>query len=96
MAVGVSTAPPKGNVAQGSLSSLAAFLPRRDFDGAAHDNSDYLVGDAARTRVAGRAAGPDRGPCATYLLPPLPSGGEEATLWQFRGEGERGPRFGVH
>jgi hypothetical protein len=52
-------------VAQGSLSSLAALLPRRGFGGAAHDNSDYLVGGAARTRAAGRAAGPDRGPCAT-------------------------------
>ena len=43
-----------------------------------------------------KIGGPDRGPCATCLLPPLPSGGEEATLWQFRGEGERAPRFGVH
>ena len=39
-------------------------------DGAAHDNSDYLVGDAARTRAAGRAAGPNRGPCATSAPPP--------------------------
>jgi hypothetical protein len=43
-----------------------------------------------------KIGGPDRGPCATYLLPPLPSRGEGATLWQFRGEGERAPRFGVH
>jgi len=35
MAGSVSTAPLKGNVAQGSLSSLAAFPPRRGFDGAA-------------------------------------------------------------
>jgi hypothetical protein len=31
----------------------------------AHENLDYLVSSAARTRTAGRAAGPDRGPCAT-------------------------------
>ena len=53
------------NLAQGSRSSLAAFPPRRGFGGAAYENSDYLVGGAARTRTAGRAAGPEGGPCAT-------------------------------
>jgi hypothetical protein len=68
-------------VAQGSLSSLAAIQPCRDSggaengkfsdrlaQGAARDNSDYLVCGAATTRTAGKAAGPDRGPCAT--MPP--------------------------
>jgi hypothetical protein len=62
-----------GFVAQGSLSSLAAFPPRRGFDGAGHGNTDYLVCGAARTRTAGRAAGPDRRPCATSGTPPRPS-----------------------
>ncbi|MGO8791757.1 MAG: hypothetical protein ACLQVL_30820 [Terriglobia bacterium] len=31
------------DVAQGSLSSLAAFPPRRTFGGAAPENADYLV-----------------------------------------------------
>ncbi len=53
------------DVAQGSHSSLAAFPPRRGFDGAPPENSDYLVGGAARTRTAGKAAGPECGPCAT-------------------------------
>jgi len=53
------------HVAQGSLSSLAAIPPRRAFDGAAHSNSDYPVCGAARSRTAGRAAGPECGPCAT-------------------------------
>jgi len=52
-------------VAQGSLSSLAAFPMRRGFCGAAHENSDYLVCGAARSRTAGNAAGPECGPCAT-------------------------------
>jgi hypothetical protein len=52
-------------VAQGSLSSLAALPPRRGFGGVARKNSDYLVCGAATTRTAGKAAGPDRGPCAT-------------------------------
>ena len=52
-------------VAQGSLSSLAAFPPRRGLGSAGHKNSDYLVSGPARTRAAGKAAGPDRGPCAT-------------------------------
>jgi hypothetical protein len=34
MAGSVYTTPPEGNVAQGSLSSLAAFPPHRDFGGA--------------------------------------------------------------
>jgi hypothetical protein len=33
--------------------------------GVAHENSDYLVSGAARTRTAGKAAGPECGPCAT-------------------------------
>ena len=53
------------DVAQGSLSSLAALPPRRAFDGAAQQNSDYLIAGAARTRTAGKAAGPESGPCAT-------------------------------
>ena len=53
------------DVAQGSLSSLAAFPPRRGLGGAAHENSDYLVCGAAGTRTAGKAAGPECGPCAT-------------------------------
>jgi len=53
------------NVAQGSLSSLADFPPRRGLGGAAMGNPDYLVCGAARARPAGRAAGPERGPCAT-------------------------------
>ncbi len=53
------------NVAQGSRSSLAAFPPRRGFGGAAYENSDYLVGGAATTRTAGKAAGPEGGPSAT-------------------------------
>jgi hypothetical protein len=57
------------DVAQGSLSSLAAFPPRRAFDGAAQQNPDYLVCGAARARTAGIAAGPDRGPCATTQVP---------------------------
>ena len=52
-------------VAQGSLSSLAVLPPRRGFGGAARDNSDYLVSGAARTPTAGKAAGPESGPCAT-------------------------------
>jgi hypothetical protein len=56
-------------VAQGSLSSLAALPRRRGFGGAARENSDYLVNGAARTRAAGRAAGPDCGPCATRQDP---------------------------
>jgi hypothetical protein len=55
----------KRNVAQGLLSSLAAFLPCRGFGGAAHENSDYPACGAARTRTARKAAGPERGPCAT-------------------------------
>jgi hypothetical protein len=51
------------NVAQGSLSSLAAFPPRRGLGGAAMGKSDYLVCGAARARPAGRAAEPERGPC---------------------------------
>jgi len=57
----------KRNVAQGSLSSLAAFLPCRGFGGAAHENWDYPICGAARTRSARKAAGPERGPCATLL-----------------------------
>jgi hypothetical protein len=53
------------DVAQGSHSSLAAFPPRRRLGGAARENSDYLVSGAARSRTAGRAAGPESGPCAT-------------------------------
>ena len=34
-----------------------------------------------------KIGGPDRGPFATKFLPPLPSRGEGATLWQSRGEG---------
>ena len=56
-------------VAQGSLSSLAALRPRRGFGGAARENSDYLVCGAARTRTAGKAAGPNRGSCATRRDP---------------------------
>ncbi|MGD0008036.1 MAG: hypothetical protein ABSE93_05790 [Terriglobia bacterium] len=52
-------------VAQGSLSSLAVLPPCRGLRGVADNNSDYLVGGAATTRTAGKAAGPDRGPCAT-------------------------------
>jgi len=58
-----------GDVAQGSLSSLAALPPRRGFGGAAHENSDYLVCGAARTRTAGKAAAPESGHCATRLDP---------------------------
>jgi hypothetical protein len=54
-------------VVQGSLSSLAAFPPRRGLGGAAQENSDYLARDAEKARAAGRAAGPERGPCATRL-----------------------------
>ena len=56
-------------VAQGSLSSLAALPPRRGLGGAARENSDYLVCGAARTRTAGKAAGPESGPCATRPNP---------------------------
>ena len=56
---------PRKEVAQGSLSSLAVLPPRRGLGGAARENSDYLVSGAAITRAAGKAAGPDRGPCAT-------------------------------
>jgi hypothetical protein len=45
--------------------SLAAFPPRRELAGTAPRNSDYLVGGAARTRTAGKGAGPECGPCAT-------------------------------
>jgi hypothetical protein len=45
--------PPARDVAQGSLSSLAAPPPRRGLCG------------AAKSRAAGRAAGPECGPCAT-------------------------------
>jgi len=31
-----------------------------------------------------------------FIPSPLPSRGEAATLWKFRGEGECGSRFGVH
>jgi hypothetical protein len=31
-----------------------------------------------------------------FILPSLPRRGEGATLWQSRGEEERGPCFGVH
>ena len=51
MASGVSSAPPKGKVAQGSLSSLAAFPPRRGLGGAVRGNSDDSVGGAARIRT---------------------------------------------
>jgi len=54
-------------VAQGSLSSLAAFPPRRALGGAAQENSNYLACGAEKARAAGRAAGPERGPCATRL-----------------------------
>ena len=60
-------------VAQGSLSSLAALPPRRGLGGAARENSDYLVCGAARTHAAGKAVRHqdwrtcDRGPCATRL-----------------------------
>jgi len=40
-------------------------LFHRDAGLAARENSDYLVSGAARSRTAGKAAGPDRGPCAT-------------------------------
>ena len=52
-------------VAQGSLFSLAAFPPRRGLGGAARENSDYGVCDAAKTRTAGKGAGPQSGPCTT-------------------------------
>jgi len=66
--------PRQKNVAQRSLSSVAALPPRR------------ALGGAARTRAAGRAAGPDCGPCATGIE-------------QFQGYedvaaiGERAPQF---
>ena len=69
MASGVSSAPPKGNVAPGSLSSLAAFPPRRGWGGAVRGNSDDPVGGEARIRTAGKAAGPKSGPCATRPNP---------------------------
>jgi hypothetical protein len=65
IAAPLSARPSAKEVAQGSLSSLAALPPRRGLGGAAHGNSDYLVGGAARTRAAGKAAGPESGPCAT-------------------------------
>ena len=55
---------PKRRVAQGSLFSLAVLPPRRGFGGVARGNSHYLVGGAARIRTAGKAAGPECGPCA--------------------------------
>ncbi len=55
----------KKDVAQGSRFSLAALPPRRALGGAALENSDYLVCGAARARTAGKAAGPESGPCAT-------------------------------
>jgi len=72
----VRESPRRENVAQGSQFSLAAFPPRRALSGAAnrnfrlarsttHKGSDYLVCGAAKARTAGRAAGPERGPCAT-------------------------------
>jgi glycosyltransferase involved in cell wall biosynthesis len=61
------------DVAQGSLSSPAAFPPRRDFGGAGQENSDYFLCGAARTRAAGRAAGLESEPCATL-------GGLDTTL----------------
>jgi hypothetical protein len=59
------------NVAQGSLSSLAAFPPRRGVGGAAPQNSDCLVCGAGKARTAGKAAGPERGPCATRYNRPI-------------------------
>ena len=41
----------------------AAFPPRRGLGDAARENSDYLVGGAAKTRTDGKAAGPESGPC---------------------------------
>ena len=68
------------NVAQGSLSSLAAFPPRRGLGGAAMGNSDYLVCGAARARTAGRAAGPERGPCAMQCAEHVRQLGGESPL----------------
>ena len=67
MGSGASTAPPKGNVAPGSLSSLAAFPPRRGWGGAVCGNSDDSVGGEASTTE--KAAGPKSGPGATRPNP---------------------------
>jgi hypothetical protein len=64
-----SSRPPEREVAQGSLSSLAAFPPRRGLGGAAQENPDCPACGTAKTRAAGRAAGPEDGPCATRSLP---------------------------
>jgi hypothetical protein len=56
------------NVAQGSLSSLAAFPPRRGLGGAAMGSSDYPVCGAAKARTAGIAAGPESGTLRYPLL----------------------------
>ena len=52
-----------------SVSRRTALPTRRGFGGAARENSDYLVNGAARTHTAGKAAGPESGPCATRLEP---------------------------
>ena len=77
-------APPEkcsARLALQSVSRRTASPPGRSFDGAAgwdsiyhvcraaRKDSDYLVGRATRTPVAGKAAGPDSGPCATRLDP---------------------------
>ena len=61
----------KKDVAQGSLSSPSADgRPfHREAGLAGRENSDYLAWGAARTRTAGKAAGPESGPCATRLEP---------------------------
>jgi hypothetical protein len=60
-------APQEKRVAQGSLSSLAAFRPRRAFDGAAKGNSDYLV---CGPRGAGPLEGPQGRTAGPALRPP--------------------------
>jgi hypothetical protein len=87
-------APQEKRVAQGSLSSLAVLPPRRGLGRAGHGNTDYLVCGAARTRSAGRAAGPDRRPCATSATPPTQrarrgflhtnKGSQNASSWRCR------------
>jgi hypothetical protein len=39
--------------------------------GAAPQNSDYIVCGAVKARIAGKAAGPERGPCATPWTQPM-------------------------
>jgi hypothetical protein len=87
-------APQEKRVAQGSLSSLAAFRPRRGFDGAGQGKFRLPCLRSQRRGTAGRAAGPDRRPCATSATPPTQrarrgflhtnKGSQNASSWRCR------------